>query len=409
LPADSQITGRATPQMDSHSEAARRRPLWRDAVAGGLYYSGALRALQALARHYEIASDKGRGLPHLRRVERPKFAILCYHRIGTGGIPLFNGLPPEIFEAQMRYLHRRYRIVSLDELCNEMQHRASRDHAVAVTFDDGYRDLYTYALPVLKKCNIPATIFLPVACIETGQVPWYDRIFLAMKVFPRNNLEVLLDRLRKFTLASLEARIQAGTEIVQYLRTIPDDRRKDFCRNLEGQVVLPSEELSDRMLTWDQIRTMRAAGVTFGSHTMTHPVVNQLNETHLESELRESKEILEARLRTQVRHFAFPFGQPKDCGTAALPVLVRCGYTSAATTVEGINRSGENLFALRRVQTGEERFLPMFALRLKALFLSAGSADSAIASPIPSPSHEQDLRDTGQTTNWRKRCGTSLF
>ena len=409
MPADPHMTVSAHTQAAPQSEHARRRPLWRDAVAGALYYSGALRALQAVGRRHEIAFTNGGGLPQLRRTGRSKFVILCYHRIGTGGIPLFNGLPPEIFESQMRLLRRRYRIISLDELCDEMQRPTSSGHGVAVTFDDGYRDLHTYAFPILQKYNIPATIFLPVACIETGQVPWYDRVFLALKVFPRNNLEIALEHPRNFSLASLDARIQAAAKIVQYLRTIADDRRKEFCRDLERQVVLPAGELANRMLTWDQVHAMRAAGVIFGSHTMTHPAVSQLTEDQLETELRESKEALKARLGAQVRHFAFPFGQPKDCGTAALSVLTHCGYTSAATTVEGINHAGESLFALRRVQTGEERSLPMFALRLTRLFFAASSENSSAASPISSPSREEDIRDMEQTPDWRKRCGTSSF
>jgi peptidoglycan/xylan/chitin deacetylase (PgdA/CDA1 family) len=283
-----------------------------------------------------------------------------------------------MFEAQMRYLRGRYRVLSLDDLCEEMENPSERGDAVAVTFDDGYRDLHTHALPVLRKYQIPATIFLPVVSIETGQVPWYDRIFLALKVFPKDELEIVLDRPRNFQLVSFKARLETAAEIIQYLRTLPDDRRKEYCAALEGQISLPQDELTDRMLTWDHIRAMCRERINFGSHTMTHPVVSQLTESQLESELGESKRALENRIGIPAVHFAYPFGKPADCGTAALPFLVRNGYRSAATTVEGVNEPGDNCYQLRRSQVGNERSIAMFALRLNQLFLSSGAQDSTI-------------------------------
>jgi peptidoglycan/xylan/chitin deacetylase (PgdA/CDA1 family) len=377
LPVEKTSTGSLTPQRSGINEEVSSRPKWRNAVAAVLLHTGALRILQTLTRRYELeASTRGRGL-RSRRSGRPKFLVLCYHRIGTAGIPLFSELPPNVFEAQMRYVRRRYRVLSLDELCEEMEKPSGKGDAVAVTFDDGYRDLYSHALPVLRKYQIPATIFLPVTCIETGQVPWYDRIFLALQVFPEVKFEIDLDRRRTFELTSFHTRLQAAAEIIQYLRTLPDDRRRECCAGLEERIILPQDELRDRMLTWEQIRAMCREGINFGSHTMTHPAVSQLTTAQLDSELGESKRVLENRIGSPAVHFAYPFGKPADCGTVASPVLVRNGYRSAATTVEGTNEPGDNCFELRRSQIGNERSFPMFAFKLNRMFLSATAQDSA--------------------------------
>jgi peptidoglycan/xylan/chitin deacetylase (PgdA/CDA1 family) len=377
LLAKSQPSAALTRQQSTESEEGSHRLRWRDAVATVLFHTGACRILQAFSRYFEFKeSNQGRLLPSHRDVH-PKFLVLCYHRIGMKGIPLFSELPPALFEAQMRYVRRRYRVLSLDELCQEMEKPSRKEDAVAVTFDDGYRDLHTHALPVLRKYQIPATIFLPLVSIETGQVPWYDRVFLALKVFPKDELEIVLDRPRHFPLVSLRARLETAAEIIQYLRTLPDHRRREYCAALEEQVVLPQDELKDRMLTWGQIRAMGGEGITFGSHTMTHPAVSQLTESQLESELGESKRVLENRLGSPAVHFAYPFGKPADCGTAALPFLVRNGYRSAATTVEGVNEPGDNCYQLRRSQVGNERSISMFAFRLNQLFLSSGAQDSS--------------------------------
>jgi len=381
LLAKVQTTNASIRQRNAEGDDTGQLPQWRDLVAEGLYHMGALRVLEAVARHYEFRKSNRRGLAISRRAAHPKFVVLCYHRVGMHGIPLFSELPPEVFEAQMRYVGERYRVLSLDDLCEEMDKPTRKADAVAVTFDDGYRDLHTHALPVLRKYQIPATIFLPVASIETGQVPWYDRIFLALKVFPKDELEIVLDRPWSFRLGSSHARLRAATEIIQYLRTLPDVRRKEYCSTLEEQVILPQDELKDRMLTWDLIRAMYREGINFGSHTMTHPVVSQLTNFQLESELGESKQVLEQRIGGPALHFAYPFGQPADCGTAALPLLVRNGYRSAATTIEGTNEPGDSRYQLCRSQVGNERSLAMFALKLNQLFLSSGAVHSTSTAP----------------------------
>jgi peptidoglycan/xylan/chitin deacetylase (PgdA/CDA1 family) len=376
LPVEKTSTELLAPQRSGVHEEASSRPKWRDTVAAFLFHTGALRILQALTRRYELeASNRGRRL-RSRGSGRPKYLVLCYHRIGTTGIPLFSELPPNVFEAQMRYVRRRYRVLSLDELCTEMEKPSGKGDAVAVTFDDGYRDLHTHAFPVLRKYQIPATIFLPVACIETGQVPWYDRIFLALQVFPEDKFEIDLNGNRSFQLTSFHTRLQAAADIIQYLRTLPDHCRKEYCAGLEKRIILPQDELRDRMLTWEQIRAMGREGITFGSHTMTHPAVSQLTGAQLESELGESKRVLENRIGSPAVHFAYPFGKPGDCGTTARPVLLRNGYRSAATTVEGTNEHGDNCFELRRSQIGNERSFPMFAFKLNQLFLSATDRNS---------------------------------
>jgi peptidoglycan/xylan/chitin deacetylase (PgdA/CDA1 family) len=324
--------------------------------------------MQMVGRFWELRRDKPGALPRLRKAAHPKFAVLCYHRVGTGGIPFFSELPAEVFEAQMRYIRRRYRVVSLDELCEELRRPRQKKDAVAVTFDDGYRDLYTQALPTLKKYRIPATIFLPIASIESGEVPWYDRIFLALRVFAQEQLDVTLDVRRIFRLDSLQARFEAAAAIIGYLRTIPDDQRRAYCRGLEERFVLPADQLKDRMLTWEQIHEMSREGITFGSHTMTHPAVSQLSAAQLERELGDSKRILEQRIGREAPHFAYPFGKPEDCGRAAVSVLQRYGYGSAGTTLEGINHPGDNRFELRRTQIVNERSLAMFIYKLSRLF-----------------------------------------
>ena len=275
----------------------------------------------------------------------------------------------------MYYLRKRYRVLSLSEAWRELESPTNSEPAVVVTFDDGYRDLFTQALPVLHRYEIPATIYLTVGAIETGEVAWYDRIFLALKHAPGTSLMCELGeaRARKFELLDSFSRFRASVEIITTLRTLSNRQRCAVCSDLEKRIQLPPDELKDRMLTWEQIRIMQKAGVFFGCHTMTHPVVSRLSPIELEAELVESKQLLESRIGCPVLDFAYPFGKPADCGTQAPEVLKPAGYRTAVTTTWGMNSPGVAPYELFRVSPGEERTLTMFAVQLSWLFLRAGS------------------------------------
>jgi peptidoglycan/xylan/chitin deacetylase (PgdA/CDA1 family) len=293
----------------------------------------------------------------------------------------------------MRFLRENYRVASLEEACRELSAGTKTEPGVVITFDDGYRSAYTVAFPILQKYGLPATIYLTVESVETGQVAWYDRVFLAMAVAPSGELQLDLRGPWRFELNSPEDRLRAALEVVALLRTLPNSQRCECCSLLENRIGLPQNALSSRVLTWEEIDTMHQAGIAFGSHTLTHPVVSQLAPQELQQELAASKCLLEKKLGVPVLDFAFPFGKASDCSPAALAMLSRCGYRSAVTTVPGVNTPQVNPFELRRLQVGFDSSLPRFAFDLGRAFLRAEElralnvppAGSSSAQGVPSP------------------------
>src|SRR5271163_526813 len=120
----------------------------REIIAAGLHHTGGLRLLERMARTYEFRLDDSSRRPHFSRATTGKYVILCYHRIGTGGIPYYSELPAKEFEKQMRFLSTHYRVLPMSQLLNEMADPSATTQAVALTFDDGYRGLYDEALPI---------------------------------------------------------------------------------------------------------------------------------------------------------------------------------------------------------------------------------------------------------------------
>jgi peptidoglycan/xylan/chitin deacetylase (PgdA/CDA1 family) len=274
----------------------------------------------------------------------------------------------------MCFLRENFRVLSLGQLCDELEHPTDARHGVAVTFDDGYSDLYTYALPILRKYAIPATIYLTVDCIETGEVAWYDRIFLALQLAPGPAIDLPMVGGKRVGLGSPKERVDIGGRIITTLRRASAEERRRFCFALDQQVSLPSEKLVGRMLSWEQVGEMRSAGIFFGSHTLSHPVLSSLSTEDIHRELSESKRVLETRLGEPVLDLAFPFGRSDDFGPLAYETARTCGYRSAVTTVWGVNTPGADMHALRRVQLGDEPTIGKFGLRLHREFLRSDSS-----------------------------------
>jgi peptidoglycan/xylan/chitin deacetylase (PgdA/CDA1 family) len=239
------------------------------------------------------------------------------------------------------------------------------------------------------KYQIPATIYAIAGTVETGIAPWYDHLFLAVANYEGPVLTVELESQIEFHLDSPMARIAATETIVRWLRSQPDSVRREFCCDFMRRLPVSESDLQGRMLKWEQLRIMQECGVLIGSHTISHPVLSQLDCSSQVRELRESREILERGLRRPVLDFAFPFGQPRDCSGISDANLNSCGYRSAVTTSAGVNRSGVSRYALRRVSIGEQSRLPLFAYRLNSLFLHKENV-----SPSGSPSRTPLLQAT---------------
>ena len=382
---------RAVPALRPESQGwvdasiPRKRLLnWRELVIKGMHYSGALKLARRLSKSHEIPPSSSLLFPRFERVKTPKIVILCYHGIAESGNPLLSAPTRENFEVQMRFLRENYRVVSLDQACRDLRSGANSEPGVVITFDDGYRSAYTVAFPILQKYRLPATIYLTIDSVETGQIAWYDRVFLAMAVAPGSEFQMDLHGPWRFQLNSQDARLRAALQVVALLRTLPDSHRRECSTLLENKIDLPQNALSGHVLTWDEIHTMHQAGIAFGSHTLTHPVVSQLAPRELEQELGVSKSILEKKLGVPALDFAFPFGKASDSSPAALEMLSRCGYRSAVTTVPGANTPQVNFFEMRRLQVGADESLPRFAFNLGSAFLRAEELRTLNAPPASS-------------------------
>ncbi len=373
--------------MRREVQANPARRSWKQTITEGLYRTGVLRAVHGLSKKYELRSDAGRRV-RLRPVSRAKYVVLTYHRVGTEGVPLYCTLPRHVFAEQMAYLARHFRVISIQQMAEELKDPDRTGQALAISFDDGYLGTYTEAFPVLQRFGLPATVYLTAGAVESGETLWYDRIFLRFQKAD-TDLYLTLDTPRTFRLTGYQDRIGAAAEVVGYLRTLPDDRRQRWCEEFEATIPLPEHELRGAMMTWEHARVMQRSGISFGAHTMTHPVVSRLSSAPLRDELKGAKLLIEEKLECAVEHFAFPFGKPGECGVQSSEVLASLGYRSAMTSIAGVNEHGADPFRLRRLGVGDSCSIAYFALQLHRLLLMP--TDEEVSASVPLGAENQTL------------------
>jgi peptidoglycan/xylan/chitin deacetylase (PgdA/CDA1 family) len=342
-------------------------------IAAALYRFGAARLLHYVANRYQLqwASRRGGKKVAIRARASRNLQILIYHRVNDDGDLFFPGVPSRVFEQQMKYLAGQCHVLRLDEAVNRMKECDLPDNAVAITFDDGYRDNYTHAFPILKSLELPATIFLATSALEGGEVLWHDRVFSAFRETRVETLPKFGEIPTSLPCRSPVERLHAQGEVLKFLRRCDSDEIWEWVQTLENMLsVTYRRPASELMLNWEEIRIMAKAGIQFGAHTVSHPILSRLTVERARDEIVGSKLAIEKHLDREVFAFAYPNGTSADYSAATKALAKDAGYLCALTTEFGSNDADSDRYELRRA-TPWGGNLHSFALRLGLYKLSS--------------------------------------
>lgn len=304
--------------------------------------------------------------------------ILAYHKINND-CPNYLNLSTKIsnFEKQMEYLRKHYHIVSLQEVVSLMKaNQKIPKRTVAITFDDGYKDTYTNAYPILKKYNIPATIFLTLNPIEYKIPLWFECIIYAITNTSRKTLNLEPVGLKKYLVDSLKEKRETIDQIVSYTKKLNKEDREILLKFMskELQVDLDDLKMKEELLSWEEINEMKSNGISFGAHSMSHSILTQMPLKEAEYEICESKRMIGEKLGEKVSFFAYPNGGKGDFNEDIINILKDNGFSGACTLIEGVNNT--DTFALKRLNIYEEvtRGIsgafskPLFAAEISGIF-----------------------------------------
>jgi peptidoglycan/xylan/chitin deacetylase (PgdA/CDA1 family) len=315
----------------------------------------------------------------IARTRRPHFIVLTYHRIAVPGIdsnpyydPVISATPAS-FEAQIRFLSKQFQILGLEGLlelatCTQINARVSSHVGkpiALITFDDGYRDNFETALPILSKLGVPATFFIPTGFLEAARLPWWDHVACVLKRMrvPRLTLARRLGDVDPIVinLGPTPGGQQRTMAITTVIRSFLDGAIEDepwFLAQLDEQAEVPIDSRAlgrELFLGWDQVRQLADAGMSVGSHGQSHRALAGLDDIAQRRELTESKRFLESSLGREVTAIAYPFGWEGTFTARTIELAIEAGYRLAFSSLEGVNHPGAagfRPFALRRLNVG---------------------------------------------------------
>jgi peptidoglycan/xylan/chitin deacetylase (PgdA/CDA1 family) len=323
-----------------------------------LYASGVLDLLQACMRRRRLASSS-KGSPIY------PFCVLIYHRVNPDEDDFFPAITPELFDAQLGYLARNCHVLSLGEIVKRLKHGAGVDPlTVAITFDDGYRDNFTYAMPILKKHGLPATLFAATAFIGSGRVMWNDQVAWAIKRTTCKAYEFQVgERHLRLGFRTVREKKSSLLAVLDGLKRVPETEKAPAVGVLKRALGCGDEGGTVEMLKWSELREMAREGWEIGSHTVNHCILSRISAEAAARELRESKILLEKELSLPVKLFAYPNGKATDFNGTVKRLIQETGYQAAVTTIDGLNGAGLDFLEIQRGDPWESN-LPHFAAKL---------------------------------------------
>lgn len=268
------------------------------------------------------------------KVRRDRY-VLGYHRVitdrqaETDGVHSALWISPKGLESQIRWMRSVGEIVDYSRIVDT--EKPNDRPMFALTFDDGWKDNYEQAFPILKKYQVPAHIFLATDAVDTGALFWPEDISTKTKHFlskgcstqiksalienwPDKKLEIRIKKLD--TMVMVELWIEA-------LKLISNNERRQRITDYFNHLQLSTLPLEGYIMSWDEAREVQKHNITFGSHTHHHTILKGLPAEKIENELRISKARIADKLQFEVDSFCYPNARYNGKEGA---ILSRCGY-----------------------------------------------------------------------------------
>ncbi len=292
------------------------------------------------------------------RITRDRPRIFMYHRFAEDDVG--HRLGRETFRTHLRMIRKRCSIVTMEQLADLLLTDPERTAGLAViTVDDGYRDFYDHAWPILQQEEVPATFFPVTGFVDGETWLWPDLVERALACTDRRSVTAaslgLPDDSREWSMVKLHENRAAWQALIDYAIDLPDGDKWDFLRalyerlELEWPMVIPADFAP---VTWDQLRELNSNGIEIGAHTRTHCRLTRVDDVQLEDELAGARGRLETQLDRPVVSLCYPNGAAEDYDSRVVAAAQAAGYRSAVTAFfDGIQGAS---YELRRHGVGRD-------------------------------------------------------
>jgi len=303
--------------------------------------------------------------------------IVTYHRIidpdkiDSANREVVSATPKE-FEKQMKFVSEHFTPIDFFDLKEIVEKKkAVPQNPIIISFDDGYRDNYDNAFPVLKKFNLKGVIFLATGFIGTDKTFWWDEISSIILETSKKQICIpsISEKFLKLSEKSdVKYRRQFIEELLNKIKTMPESKKNGIINELR-EVCGNIKNSQSVMLDWNMALEMQKNGVELGAHTVNHPVLSQIKHDDIRREIALSG--FEIREKTGIKpvSFCYPVGKKTSFNEIIAEEVKTQGFSFAVTLIHGTNYISDiSPFHLKRVNIN---YLDTFAeYKAKLLFPS---------------------------------------
>lgn len=286
---------------------------------------------------------------------RGRLSILIFHRVLALPDPLFpHETDVRRFQQVLDWVRRWFCVLPLERAVRELAQGTLPARALCLSFDDGYADNASVALPLLCHYGFPATFFIATGYLDGGRM-WNDTVIEALRRTHLRQLELDLPQAApgsptavwRLAVGTLAERRLAIERLLAHIKYLPSLQRQQAVAGVveAARVPLPNS----LMLRTEQLQLLRRAGMQIGAHTVSHPILERCTDVQAQWEISHSKRVLEELTQDGVNLFAYPNGKPGcDYSARHVAMVRKAGFVAAVSTASGAAAAGADLWQLPR-------------------------------------------------------------
>ena len=278
---------------------------------------------------------------------RARLSVLIFHRVLDEPDTLFpDEMHARRFNEVCGWLAAWFNVLPLDEAIALMKVGDLPARSACITFDDGYEDNYRVAMPILQRHHLTATFFIATEFLDGGYM-WNDALIESVRSSELPILDLSSLNLGCYVLKTIEDRRSTVAALIDQMKYLQLEERAVLSQRIAGLAGVTAPH--NVMMTSNEVKLMRSAGMQIGAHTINHPILARLTDEQAEKEIKGSKDFLEQLLGERVGLFAYPNGKPvEDYTPQSVEVVRRLDFDAAVSTQWGTSSMQDDFFQVRR-------------------------------------------------------------
>ena len=286
-----------------------------------------------------------------------KLKVFLFHRVSPDADLVWPPITPLHFDRIISHLQKDHEIVPLEQTILGNYKPSGKKKLCAITFDDGYKDFITHALPVLKKHKAPASMYVITESVNSGMPPWTFVLHHTLLGTKHEKLELKSEEiptvLRKIKWNDTKEKVHYIKKLSHQLKRISNQGREEVL----GQIMAQTTDVRDwqtLMMNWDDIRNIHQEGIEIGSHSESHPTLSgNLDLEHLYDELKKSGAEIQQYIDKFPLAISYPFGMYNN---DVKNLAEKAGYKMGLTVLPKKHGIKTNRFEIPRIELYSEPF-----------------------------------------------------